>query len=170
MLNHFEMIVAGLFFGTWAALSVIVLWRKPEGKIRAWDFCRLIPQWRFFAPTPNMTDFFVVYRDVLANGAVTQWTEIRRIPREWWNAIFFPGKRDRKSEMDAAMQLTRFERGRPMREVSASIPYLAILNRITNMERWVEPAFTQFAVASINVGAENPEMEIFLISNLHRLR
>ncbi len=151
-------------------LSILVLWCKPEAGIRARDVLRLIPQWRFFAPVPSTSDYFVLYRDIFPNGAFTDWTELRSVPRHWWNGFLFPAKRERKSELDAAMQLARMDPARPLIDTVTSVPYLAILNRVTRIERWVEPESTQFAIATINLGRENPGMQIYCVSGLHRMK
>ena len=148
----FGMTMAAVFFGVWMVFSIAVLGRRSEARIRVSDELRLIPQWRFFAPTPSTSDYFVLYRDIFANGCFTEWTELRAVPRSWRDGLLFLAKRERKAELDVAMHLAQLDRSLPLIDKVVTIPYLTILNRVVQMERWVEPESTQFAIATINLG------------------
>lgn len=163
-----EMLVVGCFL-LWFLLSVLVLVPKLRTWIRLWDLFTLVPEWRFFAPNPVQGDYYLLYRDQLADGTVTGWSEVRLgQKRRWWNVAWNPGKRASKALVDAIVELSGEAKTSPAVLVG-SIPYLALLNYISSLKRFSSPAFTQFTILHALSSGEDREPKLVFASDLHSL-
>lgn len=70
------------------------------------DTLSLLPNWRFFAPTPGMHDYHLLYRTLGQDGATSRWKEIdtateRRIRQIVW----FPTRRQGKALIDICSEI-----------------------------------------------------------------
>ncbi|WP_158692713.1 hypothetical protein [Streptomyces roseochromogenus] len=66
----------------------------------------LIPNWRFFAPTPARHDFHILYRTLTTSGEQSEWKQASSItPRSWSHAIWFPNRRAEKAVFDICHNL-----------------------------------------------------------------
>jgi hypothetical protein len=92
-----------------AFLTVTVVNQFPHpsfGRMRSGDLLSLIPNWRFFAPTPAMHDYHVFFRTVDQEGAPSAWEPMHVItPRSMWQFAWFPARRREKALFDLAGEL-----------------------------------------------------------------
>jgi hypothetical protein len=196
---HETVLIAAL--AAWFALSVLgqvaaVRWRAPFLRplealrgLRKYDLFGLIPLWTFFAPRPAWTDFHLLYRDRLADGTLTPWTEVMAIEaRRWWHFAWNPRKHERKAVIDVVRMLSRrlFSTDRaswsaaivPLTDdkpwveippgVHTSLPYLAILHMVSNLPRLGASDATQFLIM-IADAARSGEPTVMMVSALHEL-
>lgn len=116
----------------------------------------IIPRWTFFAPSPGVVDYRIVFQDYrnedepVGNVREIQLHAARSITHAIWN----PDKRIRKGFFDLAQQLQQLhqlQRGSSERNVNLGIqmtdPYLAVLNVIMAPERlWPDAQYRRFLV------------------------
>lgn len=171
-------------FGQFNAVSV----RKARFQwLRRYDILGLVPTWTFFAPNPATTDYHFLYRDRLADGTVTPWTEIVRVhDRRWWHIVWNPNKRRRKVFTDiVAMLLVRL--GSTLKDSDirrrgdrryvliperwhTTWPYLFLLNYVSSLPRHRSAIETQFGIfRSQSAVVDADAVEVALISALHKL-
>ncbi|HTK08337.1 MAG TPA: hypothetical protein VL485_14300 [Ktedonobacteraceae bacterium] len=163
-----EGLVSG-FFGIWALLCVLVYIPKLKTIIRQWDWFRLIPEWRFFAPRPAEGDFHLLYQDMFHDGSRTHWTEVRpTIERSWWNIVWNPGKRERKALFDVVNVLNA-RIALSDKALEGSLPYLTLLNHISFLPRSLSPAFTRFLLMKSHGASPEKKPDILFISGVHEL-
>jgi hypothetical protein len=156
-------------FVLWFLLSVLVLVPGLRPYIRGRDIFSFVPEWKFFAPNPAQGDYLLLYRDELADGTVTPWTEVRLAQaRRWWNVIWNPGKRANKALFDAVVEASQEAVLRPEILVT-SIPYLTLLNYISSLGRICRPAFTQFMILHSFSDCMEREPRLVFSSDLHSL-
>ena len=96
-----------------------------------------IPRWSFFAPTPGVHNFYLLYRIRFNDGTVGQWVSLCGLDkfRSHWTAIWNPDRRTKKTVFDLAAVLVR-ERADDEQDrarIQLSIPYLLILNYISGL-------------------------------------
>lgn len=113
-----------LGFAGWFAVTVLS--QHPH---RVFDRLRpldkvglLIPNWRFFAPTPARHDFHLLYRTLSDSGERSQWKAASRInPRAWSQVVWFPGRRQEKAVFDICTEITGLvgQRGARLTETPA---------------------------------------------------
>jgi hypothetical protein len=174
--------------GVWLVCTILgqfatVTRGKRFGWVRRWDYAGLIPTWTFFAPNPATADLHVVYRDRLADGTLTPWTEALFIePRRYWHVFWNPGKRQRKVFTDLigtlSRQLARVKarsrrknkrRYHPLPKfLHTSLPYLAILNYVSCLPRLNRSSATQFALFRAEDGNAD-RARLLIVSALHEL-
>jgi hypothetical protein len=188
MLNIFFI----LFLAIWFLASILgqvnaVSQKKARFRwLRRYDWFGLVPTWTFFAPNPATSDHHLLFRDRLADGTVTPWTELVAIEeRKWWHAVWNPRKRQRKLLTDIiSMLLVRLgrelkgkniQRRRKKRFVvirrrwHMEWPYLFLLNYVSSLERHHSVTDTQFGIFRSKSAIVNADaVEIALISALHR--
>lgn len=87
-----------------AGIVVTLFGQVPSasfGRARSRDWFGVVPNWRFFAPTPAQHDFAVYTRPLAPDGRPTVWTRPRPIPeRRLIHAVWFPGRRADKALFD----------------------------------------------------------------------
>jgi hypothetical protein len=156
-------------------------------RIRRLDIFGLVPVWTFFAPRPAWTDYHLLYRDVLADGTATQWRDVSSIGgRRLLDAVWHPNKRLHKAITDLVRTYTKEleaavrqrEDGEPAvrlrgaEELPAhlltSFSYLLLLQMVSALPRFGEPAATQFMILKHD-RVSAPEARPMLVSALHRL-
>lgn len=99
-------------------------------------FIQFIPTWSFFAPTPNMFDYHLLYRRISNNGNVEEWEEVYSAEnqRPIYCSIWYPEKRFSKAFLDLAIDLVRFSNKiQDNKQICASLPYLQILNYLDSL-------------------------------------
>jgi hypothetical protein len=163
-----EVLAIGVYV-VWLALSLSVLIPKVGPVIRLLDGLFLIPEWKFFAPNPARGDFHLLYRDRLADGTLTPWTEVAPgEPRRWWNIVWNPGRRGRKALFDAGVEIGQeaqlFGDG-----VIGSMSYLTLLCHVSTLPRLVPPDRTQFLVLYTFGDRAGAEPMFQFVSDLHSL-
>ena len=129
----------------------------------------VIPKWNFFAPTPGVVNFHLLYRDVLENGTVGYWKEIEfGKKRIYVAAIWNPDKRSRKALFDLTISIAQAVEDTGNQEfIKISTPYLTILNYLSNLPRSNISVATQFTIIQTSIDQEKP-ISLFL-SDSHRV-
>ncbi|MFE2141647.1 hypothetical protein ACFXA3_07800 [Streptomyces sp. NPDC059456] len=70
------------------------------------DTFSMLPNWRFFAPTPAMHDYHFVYRTLGADGATSPWQGVDVIEgRKPWQIAWFPTRRPEKAVFDICSEI-----------------------------------------------------------------
>ncbi|HSX38726.1 MAG TPA: hypothetical protein VLE95_07870 [Chlamydiales bacterium] len=110
-----------------------------------------IPTWSFFAPTPGMHDYHLLYRGINDNGEVQDWREAYPIKekRGRFSFIWHPDKKFLKSLMDLVHELIRFSIvSDDKKQICISVPYLHILNYVTFLASEKSIKKVQFMILS----------------------
>lgn len=185
-----EWILAGIL-GAWLIISGLgqIDVSEPRSvfqRIRQWDLFGLIPIWTFFAPRPAWIDYHLLYRDRLGDGTVSPWTEVVPVSgRTPVQALWNPGKRERKAIIDIVRTLTReIQNGRAdlpeefrfagrtaqhlPETIFTSLGYLALLHVVSRIPRLGTASETQFLVMQTDA-AESGEPEVLILSAFHSL-
>jgi len=169
-LGWYELLACGVL-GTWFAVSVV--FQFPLKRINQWrdlDPFGLIPHWSFFAPQPAVTDVHLLYRDQLADGTFTAWTEIPLLePRRWWHAVWNPSKREKKALFDLATATAVIASQATPKALQVCVPYLLLLNYVSTLPRPPGGRATQFVLMDTQgcVSTQAPTRR--LLSSLHAL-
>jgi hypothetical protein len=128
----------------------------------------LIPNWQFFAPHPGMHDYHVLYRDLLANGSVSCWTELPQPrPRSLLAAAWNPAKRHNKALFDLATVLLRTATECDELVVKTSVPYISILNYISELPRSHLVVGRQFILMATFAAQPPRPAELLFLSGFH---
>lgn len=170
----------------WFVLSILgqIEVAEPDSRfqrLRRRDWFGLIPVWTFFAPRPAWTDYHLLYRDRLADGDMTPWTEVVAVePRRLRHAVWNPGKHSRKAVIDMVRTLTkeleqakrradaRGEEWKVPARIFTSLPYVAILHLVGNLPRLSGAECTQFLIMKRDAaGPDDPG--VMMLSALHQL-
>ncbi|MYV90616.1 hypothetical protein [Streptomyces sp. SID1034] len=70
------------------------------------DTFSLLPNWRFFAPTPAAHDYHFVYRTLRADGSTEPWRGVDVIEgRKPWQIAWFPTRRPEKAVFDICSEI-----------------------------------------------------------------
>jgi len=132
----------------------------------------LIPDWRFFAPRPGVNDYHLLARDELPGGLFTDWTEVCNVEkRSWTHSFWYPSRRAEKVLTDAAAGLqAMLPKLKDRENVLVSIPYLTLLNYVTNQVRHhPEAKRVQFLVATSAGYDDSEKPSPMFLSKLHLL-
>ncbi len=161
--------LAGLFI-IWGLCTILVHFPRFSETIRVLDFFVVIPEWRFFAPNPGRGDFFLLYRDQLADETITDWREIEIVrERALWSGLWNPRRREAKALFDACVELSKTKRDAPD-SVLASIPYLTLLTYVSTQPRWSSSTLhTQFLVMMQDNDQPDREVKPLYLSEFHSL-
>lgn len=158
------------------------------------NFSFFTPNWNFFAPHPGQWDYHLLYRDRLADGSVTAWTETTELTntRDRYKWVWNPNLYRNKGLFDMGQELAKeivdveeFEQEIPdsdddeepqspdqMETIQSknhilSTQYLLILNYVSARSHHEEARETQFMLmrSSLREGEPDP----LFISNFHKL-
>ena len=154
----------------WLALSAVCqIPGALSDRIRRLDLCGVVPRWNFFAPTPGTWDYHLLYRDRLADGTITDWRELPIVEaRRWTHAVWNPGRRYKKALFDLTTLLMR-ECGNSLQPIQISVPYLAMINHISALDRLPTSRATQFVImSSFGYGSDREPSPMF-VSAMHPL-
>jgi hypothetical protein len=150
------MMAAGI--AAWAVVTLLLVLTvvnqfpnvKWIGRLKHYDLAAVIPYWTFFAPTPGTTDTRLFWRELRTDGVASGWREVRPpanggLVRAIWN----PDKRQRKLIIDAGQMVARMASQDPhSSHTLVSLPYLLLLQRISNENVSAMTAARQFMVVS----------------------
>lgn len=154
-----------------AAGQLTVPWgKRPLDRLRTLDVFGLIPNYKFFAPRPVQHDFHLLMRTADTSGECGPWRQVAGPPeRRWWHAAWNPDRRAFKILSDVMAVAYRFDEDKP-RAVQTSLPYLAILNYITQAASQ-DPAavHVQFVLAISHGVLSNEDPNVVFKSDLHAL-
>ncbi len=111
----------------WFLLSAAKQFERIEPRLPGGFLGELLPNWKFFAPEPGMSD----YRIALRQHGKTGWTDwaditpLRRQPLRW---LLHPAKFEAKAMLDVvAFLLEDRRRATPPEAIAISWPYLVLL-------------------------------------------
>ena len=143
---------------------------KMVDNIRRWDLINFLPAWYFFAPRPITYDLHLLYRDEYTGGEISSWKEVAfSTQRKWWHFVWNPKKRLNKSFFDIFKDLMDHLKIDTKEEfVVMSLPYLLLLDFITNKEHAPFAQRTQFAI--IRKEAGETEHQMLFVSFFHNLQ
>ncbi|MFB7618352.1 hypothetical protein [Kitasatospora sp. NPDC056181] len=133
---------------------------------------RVVPNYRFFGPTPSMHDLHILVRDRLSGGQVGLWRELDVAQeRRAVHVLWAPHRRVEKALLDAAREMAVIRRrSAEARQWKTTIPYLALLNVATFGVPHESGAWqTQFAIARAAAYEQEVEPEILFVSDFHDL-
>ncbi|MFD7833845.1 hypothetical protein [Streptomyces sp. NPDC059761] len=129
------------------------------------DTFSMLPNWRFFAPTPAMHDYHFVYRTLAADGSTSPWQGVDVIEgRKPWQIAWFPTRRPEKAVFDICSEILHvIDKGFPVVVRTAGYRTLTEYLRATILDRGEEAAGIrgfQFALARATGydTAQSPEM------------
>jgi hypothetical protein len=151
-----------------SAMYQVERFRRPLSRV---DSLELLPSWSFFAPHPASRDSHIVVQDLLADGTLSGWTTVTRIPaRRPVDAVWHPSKRARKILRDAAKAVQRTRRAAASEGVvQCSLAYLVILHYCMQSSPPDATARArQFAVVETS-GRDERRMWVTFISIFHQL-
>lgn len=169
LLRHVAQLLVSGLFGLWFLLCLLVLVPRLRPHIRLWDIFSLVPEWKFFAPNPAQGDYVLLYRDQLADGTITPWTEVALAQnRHWWNVLWNPGKRANKALFDAIVEVSSEATHHPG-ALAGTVSYLTLLNYVSSLARFSPPAFTQFMILHSFSSCVEREPKFIFSSGLHSL-
>jgi hypothetical protein len=153
-------------FLAWFLLSVTRYLPWGARLVTRFDHLQLVPQWSFFAPIPNRSDYFLYIR-VLTGKRVSPWQEVRLADERRWVAfVWNPGRRVRKGFFDLAAELCRLAT-RPREEVLVSLPYLHLLLVTTTLVAKSPHDQVQFAIGRTVPMESETEVDILFCSEFH---
>lgn len=132
----------------WLALSAVCqIPCRFTRRLRARDLAGLIPHWPFFAPVPGTCDYYLLYRDELADGSVADWREIALCDdRRPWHIVWNPWKRPKKALFDLATSIMGEAAANRTDDIPLSVPYLTILTYVSSLRRSYSTRATQFVL------------------------
>ncbi|WP_024877740.1 hypothetical protein [Saccharomonospora piscinae] len=162
----------GLLAG-WAGLTVFQQLDKPHWIQTKVDPTAMgIPNWRFFAPTPGRHDYNLLYRSTLDDGELTEWREHSvGVQRRALQMVWHPGRRLEKALFDAISQLFLLaDRFDDPRRMQLTVPYLALLNFVTNeVEHHADAVEVQFMIGQSAAHEPDVEPKMLFLSEWHKL-
>jgi hypothetical protein len=126
----------------------------------------------FFAPKPNVADYFLLYRDYYENRQCTPWREVSSLsPRRRAYAWFWnPEKLVSKSLFDMIQSLgleSRETNTESQRLLQLSVPYLHLLSYVSNVHRWPTPLATQFMI--MRRDSISAQADVIVVSSVHQI-
>jgi hypothetical protein len=153
------------------ALSIVAQIPKLKARLRNLDVLYLLPEYSFFAPTPAKGDFSLLYRDRKEGGQMGPWHELPLAGRRSIsNALWNPGRRNRKATFDICTDLAKHLLGENTpREVQVSVPYLVLLNHVSSVPRGQEAKATQFLIMMSHGAEQEREPSVMYLSAVHGL-
>jgi hypothetical protein len=167
-------LVVAVVYVFWGAATIANQFRSwCPAWLTAIDVCGLIPTWTFFAPTPGMTDYYLLYRDRLADGSFDNWrqVELKGSENGWRLALWNPTKRRQKALSDTVNALIALSRGRASDALIVTVPYVLVLNLITSRPHSLGTTATQFMVLEHSGFSHEPDRSrVLVMSAVHRLR
>lgn len=136
------------------------------------DVFGLVPIWTFFAPTPGMSDYYLLYRDRLPDGSLDNWRKVELKPpgNGFRLALWNPTKRKQKALSDMVSALIRLAKQQKGEGLIVTVPYILILNFITSRPHSLGTSGTQFMVLEHSGFRGEPERSrVVMMSGIHRL-
>jgi hypothetical protein len=168
----YECIVAIILLA-WLILTVAFHYPLTGNyQLRAKDYLGLVPDWRFFCPTPIKNNYFILYRDFINENEITNWTELTLCPpRYFYHVLWNPGRKYRKSYLDVCIEIIGISSRSKESEdyIVGSISYLSILNHISRIPRNSKIELTQFAVMTRSSIDKNADTVLAFLSKVHKI-
>jgi hypothetical protein len=85
-------------------------------RIQLKDTLSILPNWRFFAPTPAMHDYHLLYRTLSHDGVSSRWKSVDIITgRKPQQILWFPSRRPEKACFDVCSDILHYvDKGFPV--------------------------------------------------------
>ena len=168
---HSALVILVSFVTTgWFVISALRYVPPVERWVLRKDAFYLVPQWNFFAPTPNEKDFYLFYRT--ASGPIVgPWRELSVAPKRPATALVWnPHRRNNKALLDLCQGLV-FRAGDPREAVLLSLPYLLLLNFAASecKRRQTVGDRVQFAIGAVTPAERPHVVDVVFSSDFHRL-
>ena len=163
-------VIAYVIWGAATIANQFHSWRP--GWLKLLDIFGVIPIWTFFAPTPGMTDYYLLYRDRLPDGSLDNWknVELKNAENGLRLALWNPTKRKHKALSDLVSSLTQFANQPKSEALLVSVPYILILNFITSRPHSLGADGTQFMILEHDGFPGMPQRSrVIVMSKIHRL-
>ena len=162
-------LTALIFLTIFSAISSTNWGRSKLRFFGKWQ--RFLPLWNFFAPTPGTCDYYILYREQFSSGFWGNWQEVQiqdfsgPIYPPFWN----PQKSQKKAYFDIIKSLSimanEAHNTGDEDTLKISIPYLLILNRITNESHSFYCENVQFLIIEEN--SVDEEYSPIFVSGVH---
>jgi len=144
-----------------------VLW--PHGFAQGIPFF-LIPSWGFFSPDPLVADHHLLYRDRYSEDQFGHFREVvLQHPRRWYHFAWNPDKQNQKELCDAATVLSLSAIDRGVQTLTMTVPYLMVLNYVTELQHDAFATHTQFMIVRTSGYPARAEERSVVISEVHAL-
>ncbi len=165
-------IFVSAFLFIWAVISCIAQFSSDRLIfLKQADWFSLIPQWTFFAPIPGTSDYHLMFRDRYISGDYTEFREIDLTsPRKLMHTIWNPDKHNEKILSDVVHTFAQMAGKIESPQLMFTIPYILILNYVSNTEHVPNANATQFTIVESPSSHSGRTLTITFISGLHRLR
>lgn len=157
--------------GAWVALTMLKQITKQSAFVNRVDpFNTFVPVFRFFGPTPGMTDTHLLVRAKLSNGTLGPWREIEAGSgdRRWRHVLWAPERRASKALVDIARTLGR-RRHLKDSDLKISLPYRALVKVALGVDHDPGSVAAQFALGRSAGFDPTEEPTMTFISEFHDL-
>ena len=163
------LVIAGLF-GLWLLVTVVTQFRgRVSDRLRRHDVFSLLPRWTFFAPNPGVLDYHLLVRDRHHDGSLSAFREIDlRGERSLLGALWNPEKRNQKMLSDVVGTLPGLRQELSEKGMKTTLPYIAILSHVCNVERSPLAEARQFAIVATGGTCEIASPRMLFQSEFHR--
>ena len=167
-------LIVMIFFSSWFIVTIVrnipsrFLPAQCQKLLCYSTLTRFIPSWRFFAPTPGIHTYHILYRDQSIGRHMSKWHEILFNTKNRLYPVWNPSKTFNKAIIDIIFELSQSSevlKGHP-EMIKVSIPYLTILAYISGIPRLSQPLATQFLLIR---SSPTSGYEIVFLSDLHEL-
>jgi hypothetical protein len=173
MRAYFAALLLGAIFAVSVAAQVSDTVRK---NVSRWFALNVVPSWRFFGPTPVISDMHLLFRVQPAGGPPGRWQEIPIPPQGRWRALWNPSRLADKALQDMVNALSAGSHSLHRRiadptrldqAVQVSQPYLALLAWVMEYGgQSSTPEQRQFALVG-SPGEDGSGHSLIFVSRFH---
>lgn len=156
-------------FGVWWIISVAGQWKGPRvSAIKAKDVLHLIPNWRFFAPSPARRDYHLEYRLKTAESQTTGWKRPKLTRnRSYWCMIWNPQKRIRKAFSTSVRRIAGHMRTQGFDGAARGLAYMHLLNYLQHRPAAAKGRQLQFRIVASQDFADDVRTRLVFTSSWH---
>ena len=157
-----------LLYMFWAIVS---LFSQGENNIKkkanSIDLFNIVPNYRFFCPTPTRYDYHLYYRSQLTDKSLSDWMEIQIGQKNTLLcSIWNPSKRDRKVFYKITNLIKKNTKGD--RRMGNNSTYMSLVNFIQHQQQLPEARFIQFKITSKQDFSRDTKEEIIYTSAFYK--
>jgi|GEM_PF-4252135 len=166
MAEPHEMFLGSLML-IWVVLIALVQFDRVS--LGRYDYFRILPGFRFFAPRPIAYDVKIFARTASCEGDVSTWKELFDYNQNRGNLIWNPHQKLRKMVLDLYREIATFRDADEIKHMCLS--YLTVLNHSSALMKGRKQAnFVQFIfTAERGFQDESNTCEILFQSNWHTI-
>ena len=137
-------------------------------RLRGQDVFHLIPNWRFFAPTPARRDYHLEFRTRSREGRVSRYERIELLrERDWVTTMWNPSKRLRKAFNTSVRRIVRCRSRFGEPASLRCVAYLRLLNYLQSIVADANGYALQFRIISAADFADDPRIRLTFRSDWH---